>query len=89
MEIDNLVKGKKMSRPKKRKKNDDVLDQFADEEVSRLREMMLAAADDDIEANRRKAPAAGKLRLLPQVMEVLRKYVLSCLVSKPYTKVRL
>ena len=87
-EIDAIIKVKRTNRPKKRKKNEeDVLDQFADEEVSRLREMMLAAADDDIEANRRKAPAAGKLRLLPQVMEVLRKYVLSCIISKSYTKV--
>lgn len=73
-EIDAIIKVKRTNRPKKRKKDEDALDQFADEEVSRLREMMLAAADDDVEANRRKAPAAAKLRLLPQVMEVMRKY---------------
>ncbi|THH04605.1 hypothetical protein EW146_g10137, partial [Bondarzewia mesenterica] len=77
MQIDAILKSKKTSRPKKRKKDEDVLDRFADEEVSRLREAMLSAADDDDKANRDKLPATGKLRLLPQVMEVLRKSGLS------------
>ena len=76
MEIDSIVKGKKTARPKKRKKDDDdVLDQYADEEVSRMRELMLAAAEDDIAANKEKMPATEKLRLLPAVMDVLRKFV--------------
>ena len=52
-----------------------MLDRFADEEVSRLREAMLTAAADDEQANKEKLPATAKLRLLPQVMDVLRKYV--------------
>jgi hypothetical protein len=50
-----------------------VLDRVADEQVSRLREAMLAAADEDQQANVEKLPATSKLKLLPQVMEVLRK----------------
>ncbi|KAI0043818.1 hypothetical protein FA95DRAFT_1583972 [Auriscalpium vulgare] len=73
MEIDSILKSKKASRPKKRKKDEDVLDQVADMQVSTMREMMLAAADDDDKANREKMPATAKLRLLPQVMDVLRK----------------
>ena len=69
---------------KKRKKDDDdVLDRFADEEVSRLREAMLGAAADDEQANRDKLPATNKLRLLPQVLEVLRKYATSLFPSGP------
>jgi len=73
MQIDAILKPKKASRPKKRKKDEDVLDRAADEVVSRLREAMLSAADDDEKSNRDKLPATAKLRLLPQVMEVLRK----------------
>lgn len=76
MRFDAILKPKKGSRQKKRKKDDeDALDRFADEEVSRLREAMLGAAADDEQANRDKIPATNKLRLLPQVMDVLRKYV--------------
>ncbi|TFK92660.1 hypothetical protein K466DRAFT_659111 [Polyporus arcularius HHB13444] len=74
MQFEAILKPKKGSRQKrKRKDDDDVLDRYADEEVSRLREAMLAAAADDEQANREKLPATSKLRLLPQVMEVLRK----------------
>ena len=70
------MKPKKGSRQKRKRKDDeDVLDRYADEEVSRLREAMLAAVADDEQANKEKLPATSKLRLLPQVMEVLRKYV--------------
>ncbi|KAG6334411.1 hypothetical protein ID866_4680 [Astraeus odoratus] len=77
MQFDAILKSKKSSRPKKRKNEDDVLDRYADEEVSRLREAMLNAAADDEQANRDKLPATNKLKLLPQVMEVLRKQSLS------------
>lgn len=78
MQFDAILKPKKGSRQKKRKKDDeDALDRFADEEVSRLREAMLGAAADDDQANREKLPATNKLKLLPQVMEVLRKYAAS------------
>ncbi|KZT73007.1 transcription factor iws1 [Daedalea quercina L-15889] len=74
MQIEAILKPKKSSRPKRKRKDDeDVLDRVADEEVSRLREAMLSAAADDEQANREKLPATAKLRLLPQVMEVLRK----------------
>jgi transcription factor SPN1 len=75
MEIDTILKSNKASRPKKRKKEDD-LDQFADAEVSQLREEMLNAADVDEQANREKLPATLKLKLLPKVMGALRKCVL-------------
>ncbi|KAK7690682.1 hypothetical protein QCA50_005781 [Cerrena zonata] len=78
MTIDAILKTKKTSRPKRKKKDDeDVLDRAADEEVSRLREAMLSAAADDEQSNREKLPATAKLRLLPQVMEVLRKTALA------------
>lgn len=77
MQFDAILKPKKSSRQKKRKKDEeDALDRFADEEVSRLREAMLGAAADDEQANRDKLPATNKLRLLPQVMDVLRKYAI-------------
>jgi hypothetical protein len=77
MEIDTILKSNKASRPKKRKKEDD-LDQFADAEVSQLREEMLNAAELDEQANREKLPATLKLKLLPKVMGALRKCVLFC-----------
>jgi transcription factor SPN1 len=74
MQFDAILKPKKANRQKKPKKDDEeILDRFADEEVSRLREAMLGAAADDEQANRDKLPATNKLKLLPQVMEVLRK----------------
>ena len=74
MKIESILKSSK-SRPKKRKKDADeeALDRFADEEVSRLRESMLAAAAEDTLANKEKQPATAKLKLLQQVMDVLRK----------------
>ena len=77
-QIEAILKPKKGSRQKKRKgdADEDVLDRAADEEVSRLRENMLAAAADDEQANKEKLPATAKLRLLPQVVETLRKCVL-------------
>jgi len=80
MQFDAILKPKKANRQKKRKKDDEeILDRFADEEVSRLREAMLGAAADDEQANRDKLPATNKLKLLPQVMEVLRKYAVTFL----------
>ncbi|EPQ54369.1 hypothetical protein GLOTRDRAFT_44118, partial [Gloeophyllum trabeum ATCC 11539] len=78
MQIEAILKSKKSSRPKRKKKDEEeVLDRFADEEVSRLREAMLIAADDDDQANKEKLPATAKLKMLPQVMEVLRKTALA------------
>lgn len=75
MQIEAILKPKKASRRKKGKNDEDVLDRAADEEVSRLRESMLLAAQEDEQANREKMPATSKLRLLPTVVETLRKYV--------------
>ncbi|PAV16159.1 transcription factor iws1 [Pyrrhoderma noxium] len=74
-QIDAIVKQKKNPRQKKRKNNadEDVLDRFADEEVTQLREEMLRAAADDDEANRDKMPGVAKLKLLPRVKDVLQK----------------
>ncbi|KAI9061310.1 hypothetical protein FKP32DRAFT_1594613 [Trametes sanguinea] len=73
MKLEAILKPKRGGRAKRKRKDDDDLDKYADEEVSRLREAMLTAAADDDQANREKLPATSKLRLLPQVMEVLRK----------------
>ncbi|KAI0078745.1 hypothetical protein K474DRAFT_1659910 [Panus rudis PR-1116 ss-1] len=79
MQIEAILKPKKAARRKGKKKDadEDVLDRAADEEVSRLREAMLSAAADDEQANREKLPATAKLRMLPQVMDVLRRSSLS------------
>ena len=82
MKIEAILKNKRHSRQKKRKGDEDVLDRAADEEVSRLRERMLIAAQNDDDANKEKMPATSKLRLLPEVMEVLRKYVFLILGSR-------
>lgn len=63
--------GKK--RPKKRKAGEEDLDQLADEEVERLKQDMIAAADMDIDANENKRPATEKLKLLPKVVSTLQK----------------
>ena len=75
MQIEAILKPKKVSRQRKKKANEEVLDSFADDEVARLRETMNAAADEDQRANAEKQPAMAKLRLLPQAMETLQKYV--------------
>lgn len=72
MQIDEILKAKKTARRKK-KTNEEVLDSFADHEVSRLREAMNSAAEEDINSNHEKVPAVAKLRLLPEAMETLRK----------------
>ncbi|EJD49608.1 hypothetical protein AURDEDRAFT_100530 [Auricularia subglabra TFB-10046 SS5] len=74
MQIEAILKGKKTNRPKKRKNSDeDILDRIADDEVIRLKDEMNAAVEADIAANKDKLPGTAKLRMLPQVMEVLQK----------------
>jgi transcription factor SPN1 len=73
-QIEAILKPKKSSRPKK-KKNDEVLDSYADDEVARLREAMNNAAEEDIRANSEKQPALAKFRMLNEAMETLRKCV--------------
>ncbi|KIL58755.1 hypothetical protein M378DRAFT_200399 [Amanita muscaria Koide BX008] len=79
MQIDEILKSKKTVRRKK-KTNEEVLDSFADHEVSRLREVMNAAAEEDINANHEKTPALAKLKLLPEAMETLRKQAIDLLL---------
>ncbi|THV07296.1 hypothetical protein K435DRAFT_772653 [Dendrothele bispora CBS 962.96] len=76
--IEAALKGsKKSSRPKKRKNDDQVLDSFADDQVARLRESMINAAEEDIRSNQEKLPATAKLRALPDAMDTLRKVSLA------------
>ncbi len=72
--IDEALRAGKKKAPRKRAGEDD-LDLLADEEVAGLRREMVAAADDDEEANRLKKPATNKLKLLPKVVATLQKYV--------------
>lgn len=76
-QIDDIIKSKKRSRPKKRKKDteEEVLDRFADEEVIQLREEMLRVAAEDDEANKDKLPGTAKLKMLPRVREILQRCV--------------
>ena len=75
MRIDEILRSKKNTRPRKKKANDEVLDSFADDEVARLREVMNTAADEDIRSNNDKLPATAKLRCLTEAMDTLRKCV--------------
>ena len=72
MQIEAILKPKKSSRPKK-KKNEEVLDSFADDEVAKLRDNMMTAAEEDLRSNEAKQPAVAKLRLLPEAVEMMRK----------------
>lgn len=76
LQIESILRSKKGMRPKKRKKDaeEDVLDRFADDEVSRLRDAMIQASEEDMASNKEHLPATAKLRMLPQVMEVLQKW---------------
>lgn len=77
MQIEAILKPRKNAKPRRKKKDDDediILDKFADEEVSRLRDIMLNAAMEDDTANKNKLPATAKLKILPLVIETLRKY---------------
>jgi transcription factor SPN1 len=69
--IDLAAKGPK-KRPRKKADETD-LDQVADDEVVRMRDMMQAAASEDQEANMEKRPATSKLRLLKEAVETLQK----------------
>ncbi|KAL0579059.1 Transcription factor iws1 [Marasmius crinis-equi] len=66
------------SRSKRKKNDEQILDSFADDEVARLRESMNAAAEEDIRIRGEqsagdKVPAMAKLKMLNEVVEVLRK----------------
>ena len=74
MKIDEILRSKKPSRPRKKKSAaSEVLDSFADDEVARLRESMNTAVDEDFRANQDKMPALAKLRMLHEVVDTLRK----------------
>ncbi|KZT56747.1 hypothetical protein CALCODRAFT_497072 [Calocera cornea HHB12733] len=70
-QLDAIIKPSKGMRRRRRK--DDGDDTFADEEVVRVRDEMKIAALEDEEAIAQKKPALAKLRMLPEVMDVLRK----------------
>lgn len=73
-EFERRIQATGVSTNKRRKKtNDDVLDQFQDEMVNNLREKMRTAAIEDAECVRNGTPAMSKLKLLPEVKDVLRK----------------
>ncbi len=72
-QIEAILKPKKSNRPKKRKNNEEVLDSFADDQVARLREAMNNAVEEDKASKADGLPATAKLKLLPEVMDTLRK----------------
>ncbi|KAF7316745.1 TFIIS N-terminal domain-containing protein [Mycena chlorophos] len=74
--LDAILKPAKSNRQKKRK-GEEALDSYADDQVARLRENMLTAAEEDIMSNQNGLPATAKLKMLPEVMETLRRFALS------------
>ncbi|TFK18124.1 transcription factor iws1 [Coprinopsis marcescibilis] len=75
-EAESMSKSKRSGRRGK-KKDEEILDAFADAEVARLREAMNNAAEEDVKANSDKQPATAKLKLLSEAMETLRKQSLA------------
>jgi len=70
-QLDAIIKQPKGMRRRRRKNDGD--DTFADDEVMRVKDQMNIAALEDEEAIMEKKPALAKLRMLPEVMDVLRK----------------
>ncbi|KAG0139300.1 hypothetical protein CROQUDRAFT_395774 [Cronartium quercuum f. sp. fusiforme G11] len=62
-------KGKKL----RKKGGDDDLEMLADEEVSQLRSKMMAAVNEDNEANKERRLATAKMMLLPMVTSTMQK----------------
>jgi transcription factor SPN1 len=73
--LDAILQNKKKKAPRKRKPGEEDLDEMADEEVYRLRQSMDMAAENDKEAVQDGRPAIEKLKLLPEVVAVLQKWV--------------
>merc|ERR1711939_648762 len=72
--LDAILAPKKKKAPRKRKAGEDIdLDELADEEVYRLRQLMASAVDHDKEAHDDGRPAIEKLKLLPEVVAILQK----------------
>lgn len=69
--IDAAAKGPKKAKRKKADETD--LDQVADDEVAKMRDMMMQAANEDQDANVDKRPATAKLRMLKDAVELLQK----------------
>ncbi|KAF8156897.1 hypothetical protein B0H34DRAFT_798249 [Crassisporium funariophilum] len=69
MQIDEILRSKKGNRPWKKKANEEVLDSFADDEVARLRENMLAAADEDVGSNGEKLLVTAKASLAQSMID--------------------
>ncbi|GAA6030504.1 hypothetical protein JCM8097_006178 [Rhodosporidiobolus ruineniae] len=75
-EIAKKPAGKSKSKKKKAQDEED-LEMLNDELVATLRNQMLNAADRDIEENDLGRPALHKLKLLPQVVELMQKTALA------------
>lgn len=69
--IDAAAKGPKKAKRKKADETD--LDQMADDEVAKMRDTMMQAANEDQDANVDKRPATAKLRMLKDAVELLQK----------------
>jgi transcription factor SPN1 len=77
MQLEAILKPKRGNRRTRKTEDGDDLDRFADAEVAKLREDMIMAADADSDANSHKLPALSKLKMLPEVLSVLRKAALA------------
>ncbi|KZO99287.1 hypothetical protein CALVIDRAFT_534264 [Calocera viscosa TUFC12733] len=65
---------------RRRRRKTDGDDTFADDEVVKVKESMMTAAIEDEEAIMEKKPALSKLKMLPQVMDVLQKQSLQAAI---------
>ena len=50
------------------------MDEANDALIARLRNAMRTAVEEDFNANSNKQPATAKLKLLPEVVQVLQRY---------------
>ncbi|KAG0148160.1 hypothetical protein CROQUDRAFT_655311 [Cronartium quercuum f. sp. fusiforme G11] len=71
--IDQAAGKNKKGKKRRKKGGDDDLEMLADEEVSQLRSKMMAAVNEDNEANEERRPATAKMMLLPMVTSTMQK----------------
>ncbi|GAA5887017.1 hypothetical protein JCM6882_009417 [Rhodosporidiobolus microsporus] len=62
---------------KKKAQDEEDLEMLNDEAVAKMRSSMMTACDQDLEENELGRPAVHKLRLLPQVVEIMQKTALA------------
>ncbi|GAA6061535.1 hypothetical protein JCM10212_002742 [Sporobolomyces blumeae] len=70
-------KGGRKGGKKKKAQDEEDIEMMNDEAVATLRSKMLQAADRDIEENDNGRPAVHKLRMLPQVVDLMQKTALA------------